>query len=97
MCETAFKTDSETEDIPPHSIPTNGYERLGKAYAYYDYGTEEQMNREEPTNINVHESVKIQNVEILIAVSDGSLDRISGKEAYAWIITIPAKSVWIEK
>ena len=28
---------------------------------------------------------------------DRSLDPISGKAAYAWIITVPDKSAWIKK
>ena len=35
--------------------------------------------------------------EKLMAVSDGSYDPISGKAAYAWIITTPGKTAWIKK
>ena len=30
-------------------------------------------------------------------MSDGSYDPISGKAAYAWIITTPGKTSWIKK
>ena len=50
------------------------------------------VNKEEPTNTTERESTKIKNAERLIAVSDRSFDPISGKAAYAWVITVPDKT-----
>ena len=39
----------------------------------------------------------MQDKKKLIAVSNGSFDPISGKVAYAWVITTLEKTAWIKK
>ena len=98
LCGTAFKKDGNVESTPAKAILTDGYMRFHKAYFYYEYNIEEQNNsNEQPTNMTEREANGMQDKERLIAVSDGSYDPISGKVAYAWLITTPGKTAWIKK
>ena len=98
LCGTAFKREGEADSVPARAIPTDGYTRFNRAYSYYEYDIEEQNGQEEQqTNETERGSDRMNEEEKLTAVSDGSYDPISGKAAYAWIITTPGKTSWVKK
>ncbi|KAL7549684.1 hypothetical protein ACHAWF_012947, partial [Thalassiosira exigua] len=83
---------------PSNAIPTGGYLKDNYAYPYHDYALTEPANppltqegtmtSDDPTS--VHKCTKG------IGVSDGSVDPLSGKAAFCWILTTPDRKAWIK-
>ncbi|KAL7550562.1 hypothetical protein ACHAWF_015354 [Thalassiosira exigua] len=98
-----FKTTGDAVETPPdHAIPVNGYTRTShtKAYPLQEYTftpaprlpDSEVENETETKNLD-----DILQAERATAVSDGSVDPISGKAGFAWVLTLPNKTAWIKR
>jgi len=85
----AFKEDATVnDDLPGHVIPVEAYIKYKFVYPIQKYETVQPTITPAMASNTVETNVEqLRMAEKLIAVSDGSLDPISGRAAYSWVIT----------
>ena len=96
-----FKATRDVVRRPPqHAIPMVAYtrERHQSAFALseYDLQPAPPTIRSRDETIESHEPDLVRNAQRLTAVTDGSVDPVSGKAGFSWIITTPGRTAWIK-
>ncbi|KAL7524216.1 hypothetical protein ACHAWF_000866 [Thalassiosira exigua] len=86
------------ETSPLNAIPTGGYLKDNYAYPYHDYALTEPATppiTQEGTTTS-EDPASVHKCTEGIGVSDGSVNPLSGKAAFCWILTIPGRKAWIK-
>ncbi|KAL7545317.1 hypothetical protein ACHAWF_008670 [Thalassiosira exigua] len=97
-----FRATGDIIETPPeHAIPVNGYTRSRheKAYPLQDYVFAQSPRLPEQEVATEHETHNLNDLmqaTRATAVSDGSVDPVSGKAGFAWVISLPNRTAWIK-
>ena len=96
-----FRTSGNTVTMPPpHAIPVGAYCRPGRTFAY---PLNEYTALDPPTPQTASPATETERLDRLVSsdratgVSDGSLDPVSGKAAFAWVLALPDRTAWVKR
>jgi ribonuclease HI len=97
-----FHHESEVERIPTHAHPVDGVVQNTTFHPYHQYSfSANQLQQDNPPNeddgTTSHLPEEVLHAEHITGVSDGSMDPVSGKAAYAWVLTQPNRNAWIKR
>ena len=93
----SFHKDTEVAAIPNHAHHIDAHTKRRVIYPYQEYGLRVPQLPEAPLDIESLHSERILSAKKVTAVSDGSLDPITGQVAFAWILALPGKKAWIKQ
>ena len=88
-----YYEDTPVDSIPVRAMPCEIYDRGQNASPIQHYRMDPGPAPPTPPTepVTVDDESALQMAEAIIAVSDGSMDPISGRAAYQWIITTPMR------
>ena len=93
----SFHKDAEVAAIPDHAHPIDARTRRRVIYPYQEYRLIVPQPPEAPLDTESLHPEHIKSAKKVTAVSDGSLDPITGRAAFTWILALPGKESWIKR
>ena len=82
--------DEIVNAIPNHGIPVESYASRSFISSVQDYALLPAPLVPPPANDNLRDDnpLQVRDAAIIYAVSDGSMDPVSGRAAFHWILTV---------
>ena len=93
----SYHEDAEVANIPDHAHPIDARIKRSVLYPHHEYKLIVPQPPEAPLDIESLHPERIKSAKRLTSVSDGSLDPITGRAAFAWILALPGKEAWIKR
>lgn len=93
-----FSADTATDVVPDHAIPVrslvNG--RYSHPLSEYNVGQVEQP-QPPADDTESHHPELVKSATSATGVSDGSVDPVDGRGAFAWVLSLPGRTAWIKR